>query len=321
MTMSITNFLSIDVEDYFHVSAFETITPPGSWDVCEFRVDRNTEKILRILEEHEVKATFYVLGWVARRFPELVRAIARQGHEVASHGYGHRRVTTQSRAEFRDDIRQSKGLLEDLTGLPVWGYRAPSYSIGLDSLWAFDELKAAGYRYDSSVFPIRHDFYGIPDWPRFPFCVWRRGDADWEPGAGDGIASRFLEIPITTLSLAGRNIPIAGGGYFRLFPYALTRWGLRRINQGEQRPFVFYLHPWELDPEQPRMVGAGFKSRLRHYLNLEKTEGRFRNLLRDFSFAPIQAAQAGGLFQEDLGDRPSPVISRPVPAFAKGNPG
>ncbi|MHB8711789.1 MAG: XrtA system polysaccharide deacetylase [Trichloromonadaceae bacterium] len=286
--MKPTNYLSIDVEDYFQVSAFEAVSPPESWQRCELRVEGNTDKVLGILQEHQVKATFFVLGWVARRCPELVKTIAAQGHEVASHGYGHQRVNTRSREHFRDDVRNSKALLEDLTGQPVLGYRAPSYSIGLQTLWAYDELLAAGYQYDSSVFPIKHDFYGIPDWPRFPFCLLRQGDGDWRPGEGQGGQESLFEIPVTTLQLAGRNLPIAGGGYFRLFPYAFTRWGLGRINRLEQRPFVFYFHPWELDPGQPRMVGAGLKSRLRHYLNLGKTEGRLRRLLGDFEFVPMR---------------------------------
>lgn len=287
--MSQTNYLSIDVEDYFQVSAFERISPPERWSSCEFRVDRNTDKVLGLLDEVGVKATFFVLGWVARRFPELIKAIAARGHEVASHGYGHQRVNTRSREHFREDIRASKALLEDLSGQTVLGYRAPSYSIGLDTLWAYDELMAADYRYDSSVFPVNHDFYGIPDWPRFPFCVLRRSDGDWRPTTGFGAQETFMEIPVTTLRLGGKNLPIAGGGYFRLLPYAFTRWGLRRINRQEARPFVFYLHPWELDPEQPRMQGASWKSRTRHYLNLHRTEGRFRQLLRDFRYAPLSS--------------------------------
>jgi polysaccharide deacetylase family protein (PEP-CTERM system associated) len=313
--MAPANLLTIDVEDYFHVSAFEAVSPPETWDGRESRVDRNTEKVLAILAESDVRATFFVLGWVARRFPELVKKIARHGHEIASHGYSHRRVTNQSRAEFRDDIRQSKALLEDLTARNVLGYRAPSYSIGPNSLWAYDELMEAGYLYDSSVFPVKHDFYGIPDWPRFPFWVIRGDQGQWAPYDGRAKtpagepACRMLEIPITTLNLCGRNLPIAGGGYFRLFPYGVTRWGLRRINRQEGRPFVFYLHPWELDPEQPRMVGASRKSRLRHYLNLEKTEGRFRSLLRDFAFAPVSESLVG------TGEALSFVTSlTPVPA-------
>lgn len=326
--MTITNLLTIDVEDYFHVSAFEAVSPPETWERCEFRVDRNTEKVLAILAEYDVRATFFVLGWVARRFPDLVKRIARGGHEIASHGFGHRRVSTQSRAEFRDDIRQSKALLEDLTARAVVGYRAPSYSIGMNSLWAYDELLAAGYLYDSSVFPVKHDFYGIPDWPRFPFYVIRGDRGEWAPEASRAetatrkSACRMLEIPITTLNLFDRNLPIAGGGYFRLFPYGVTRWGLRRINRQEGRPFVFYLHPWELDPEQPRMVGASRKSRLRHYLNLEKTEGRFRKLVNDFSFCPIQSALDSLLMDEELGSKAKTVVrGRPAPAVAEGHPG
>jgi len=287
--MTITNYLSIDVEDYFQVSAFEGISPPETWKSREHRVDRNTEKLLGILEGFDVKATFFVLGWVAQHFPDLVRRISGQGHEVASHGFGHRRVTTQSRQEFRNDIRRSKGLLEDLTGRQVFGYRAPSYSIGLETLWAFDELYDAGFHYDSSVFPVRHDFYGIHDWPRFPFKVVRMDGGAWGPvvAMDDHVSTAMLEVPIATLRLGGRNMPIAGGGYFRFFPYAFTRWGLRQINLKENNPFVFYLHPWEVDPEQPRLVGAGLKSRFRHYINLGKTEDRFRSLLQDFSFAPI----------------------------------
>jgi polysaccharide deacetylase family protein (PEP-CTERM system associated) len=299
------NLLTIDVEDYFHVSAFEAVSPPSMWESCEFRVDRNTVKVLAILAESEVKATFFVLGWVAIRFPELVRRIAAEGHEIASHGYGHRRVGTQSRAEFREDVYSSKTLLEDLSGQEILGYRAPSYSIGLNSLWAYDELMEAGYLYDSSVFPVSHDFYGIPDWPRFPFCVVRGGEGQWAPDESGaeaplpGSGCRMLEIPITTLNLCGRNLPIAGGGYFRLFPYEVTRWGLRRINCHEGLPFVFYIHPWELDPEQPRMAGASWKSRMRHYLNLGQTEGRFRKLLEDFSFVPVRKSLAEA---EDRGE-------------------
>ncbi len=289
----ITNMLSIDVEDYFQVSAFEQISPPESWGQRELRVEANTERILLLFDEFGVKATFFTLGWVAQRCPGLVRRIADAGHEIASHGYGHRRVYLQSRQVFRDDIRRSKAVLEDCSGTAVLGYRAPSFSIGLNSLWAFDELMAAGYDYDSSVCPVKHDFYGIPHWPRFPFCVSRQGDGDWLPGLGEGQCHHFWEVPVSTLHLAGRNIPIAGGGYFRLYPYRFSRWGLRRINEQEVKPFLFYLHPWELDPNQPRILGAGMKSRVRHYLNLHKTESRLRRLLGDFLFGTIREFQSG----------------------------
>jgi polysaccharide deacetylase family protein (PEP-CTERM system associated) len=252
-----------------------------------------------------VTATFFVLGWIAERLPGLVEKIAVAGHEVASHGWWHQRVCTQDRDEFREDIRDSKALLEDLTGAQVLGYRAPSFSIAQTSLWAFDELHEAGYRYDSSVFPIRHDLYGMPFWPRFPFYIERlegEGKGNWVPVEGSvasdvsrvriegapGSRPHLLEVPITTLEVLGKNVPIAGGGYFRLFPYALTRWGLRRINRVENQPFAFYLHPWEIDPDQPRIEGIGLKSRFRHYLNLAKTESRFKRLLTDFRFASIR---------------------------------
>lgn len=287
--MPISNFLSIDVEDYFQVSAFEKVSPPESWDGCDLRVAANAERILALLDEAGVKATFFVLGWVAERCPELVRRIAVAGHEIASHGHGHRRVGTLSRAEFRDDIRRAKDCLEDLSGQQVFGYRAPSYSISRRTPWAFDELLEAGYRYDSSIFPMRHDFYGMADWPRFVGYAVRDDSGQWRPGEAVAGEAAILELPISTVRLAGKNLPIAGGGYFRLLPYALTRWGLRRINVVEGRPFVFYLHPWEFDPAQPRFQGAGWKSNFRHYLNLDKTEGRFRRLLRDFRFGTIRA--------------------------------
>lgn len=295
------NALTIDVEDFFHVSAFEDCISPAEWDDCPLRVADNTLRILDLLDEFDVKATFFVLGWVAERKPGLVREIASRGHEVASHGYGHRRLCNQTQSEFRDDIRRSKGILEELTGGEIQGYRAPSYSLSRKCLWAYDELIEAGYRYDSSVFPISHDLYGIPDWPRHLFTVRRQIDGCWMPAepfhcplssercslsCANG-CQRMTEIPITTLFVGGKNIPIAGGGYFRLFPYAFTRWGLRRINRREGKPFVFYLHPWEIDPQQPRMPGAGWKSRVRHYLNLTRTEDRFRCLLNHFSFGTL----------------------------------
>jgi len=285
--MTSTNYLSIDVEDYFQVSAFEKVIPPESWPQLECRVEANTLRILDILDEFDVHATFFVLGWVAREVPGLVRAIVERGHELASHGFYHRRVNTQDRQAFSADIRASKELLENQGGVPVLGYRAPSYSISKQTLWAFDELLEAGYVYDSSVFPIRHDFYGIADWPRFPFRLQRLEAGQWQPLADAESTGELWEVPITTLRLAGRNLPMAGGGYFRLMPYAVSKWACRRIQRVEKRSFLFYLHPWEIDPDQPRISGAGWKSRFRHYLNLGLTETRLRMLLRDFRFAPI----------------------------------
>ncbi|WP_305043161.1 XrtA system polysaccharide deacetylase [Geoalkalibacter sp.] len=284
------NALTIDVEDYFQVSAFEGISPVDTWDARELRVERNTDQVLEILRAAgDVRATFFILGWVAERCPGLVRRIAAAGHEIASHGFGHQRICFLDAAGFRDDIRRSKGLLEDLCGRPVHGYRAPSYSISERTPWAFDELHDAGYLYDSSICPVRHDFYGMPHWPRFSCMAVKGTDGAWCPLPHTQRETPALHsIPVSTVRLGGRNIPIAGGGYFRLFPYAVTRWGLSGINDKEQRPFVFYLHPWEIDPEQPRMNGAGWKSRFRHYLNLDKTEKRFARLLQDFRFAPIR---------------------------------
>jgi len=283
------NALTIDVEDYFQVSAFEKVSPVSEWDTFPLRVERNTERILRLLEERDLKATFFILGWVAERCPELIKKIARSGHEIASHGYGHRRIGQLSRFQFKDDIRKSKTILEDLSGREVIGYRAPSYSISQKTNWAFEELHAAGYRYDSSVFPIKHDFYGMSDWPRFPFYIANPDATMWLPENefSENVA-RLFEIPISTLQIKGKNFPIAGGGYFRLFPYALTRWGLRRVNRVEAKPFIFYLHPWEFDPEQPRFSSASLKSRFRHYINLSRTESRFCRLLAEFRFGPLR---------------------------------
>ncbi len=313
----ITNMLSIDVEDYFQVSAFEKVSPPETWGKRELRVEKNTEKVLGILDQANVKATFFILGWVAGRCPALVKRIAALGHEVASHGYGHQRVANQAREEFRRDVRSSKAILEDLSGQQVLGYRAPSYSITRQTFWAFDELHEAGYLYDSSIFPIRHDYYGIPDWPRFPGYAVRVGEGEWQTvDTCHGTDPVLLEVPITTLSLAGKNLPIAGGGYFRLFPYMFTRWGLRRINRREGKPFVFYLHPWEFDPEQPRMAGAGRKSRFRHYLNIGKTESRFKMLLQDFRFCSIGAGLNSKtkrtLIKSDDADHPRTALNSPL---------
>lgn len=283
----ISNFLTIDVEDYFHVSAFEAVSPVESWEARECRVERNTDLILSILDEYSVKATFFILGWVAGRFPQLSRRISALGHEVASHGYLHQRVTMQDRVSYREDVRRSKSLLEDQVGSAVLGYRAPSYSITRETDWAFDELLEAGYQYDSSIFPMKHDFYGIPDWPRFPGYAVKKNNRWVASELPVKESDSMRELPITTLRLGRRNLPIAGGGYFRLLPYVVTRWGLQRVNLCDQQPFVFYLHPWEFDPLQPRMKNINSKSRFRHYLNLRKTESRFRNLLRDFRFTSI----------------------------------
>ena len=261
------NAMTVDVEDYFQVSAFEEHVTRQQWQTLPRRVADNTRRILDLFAQHDVRATFFTLGWVAEQFPDLVRQVAAAGHEVASHGWQHTRVNTQTPAQFREDIVRTRTLLQDLSGQPVYGYRAASYSIGREQAWAWDELAEAGYRYSSSIVPIRHDLYGIPDAPRFAF---------------DTADGRLLEIPVTTVPVAGRNINCGGGGWFRLFPYAFSRWALRRVNRREGRSGIFYFHPWEIDPDQPRPDGLGAKTRFRHYLNLSRTYGRLQNLLRDF---------------------------------------
>jgi polysaccharide deacetylase family protein (PEP-CTERM system associated) len=269
------NAMTIDVEDYFHVSVFDGILPRRAWDTLESRVCANTNRLLDIFDEHGVRGTFFVLGWVAERFPELVRTIAAQGHEIASHGYGHRLVYDQTRSAFRDDVRKAKNMLEDAGGRRVRGYRAPSYSITPRSLWALDVLLEEGYEYDSSIFPIRHDRYGIPVSHRQPYVI-------------DRSMGRLIEVPGSTTSIGPINLPVAGGGYFRILPYAWTRWGIARLNRVERRAAVFYLHPWEIDPAQPRLR-AGWLGMFRHYRNLEQTEARLRRLLSEFRFDTMEA--------------------------------
>jgi polysaccharide deacetylase family protein (PEP-CTERM system associated) len=268
------NAMTVDVEDYFHVSVFDGVIPRHRWEHLPSRVCRNTERLLEMLASARVLGTFFVLGWVAERFPRLVRQIADEGHEIASHGYAHRLVYDQTPAAFREDVRRAKALLEDASGAHVAGYRAPSYSITPRSLWALDVLVEEGYTYDASIFPIRHDRYGIPVSARYPYAVERtRGT--------------LVEVPASTVRVGPSNLPIGGGGYFRILPYCWTRWGIARVNENERRPAVFYLHPWEIDPDQPRL-SAGLLSRFRHYRNLALTERRFRQLLADFAFAPVR---------------------------------
>jgi polysaccharide deacetylase family protein (PEP-CTERM system associated) len=264
--VNITNALTIDVEDYFQVSAFAPYIARADWDSRECRVERNVQRILALLAEHETHATFFTLGWIAERYPQLVRDIVAQGHELASHGYGHQRASELQPADFDADIGRAKALLEDIGGVEVRGYRAPSFSIGKSNPWAFDSLQRAGYRYSSSVYPIRHDHYGMPDAPRFAYA------------ARDGL----IEVPVTTLRLASQNIPSSGGGYFRLLPYSISRMLIRAVNRRDGQAAVFYFHPWEIDPQQPRVPGIDAKTRFRHYLNLGRMERRLQRLLTDF---------------------------------------
>jgi polysaccharide deacetylase family protein (PEP-CTERM system associated) len=289
----VVNAMTVDVEDYFQVSAFDSVVPLDSWDRFERRVAANTDRLLRIFAEFDVRATFFVLGWVAEREPGLVRRIAAAGHEIASHGYGHRLVYGQTTSAFREDVRRSRGLLQSLTGQQVLGYRAPSFSITNRSLWALDILIEEGFAYDASIFPILHDRYGIPSAPRHPFWVMAGAatnglDAAVRRFGGSPVAGAcLLELPGSTVRLAGANLPIGGGGYFRLLPYGWTRWGTARVNRVEGRPVMFYLHPWEVDPGQPRLP-ASVLGRLRHYRNLAQTEPRLRRLLGEFRFGPIE---------------------------------
>ncbi|MGH8672378.1 MAG: XrtA system polysaccharide deacetylase [Burkholderiales bacterium] len=264
----INNAMTVDVEDYFQVSALAPYIPRESWDAQPCRIERNIDRILALFDQQGVKATFFTLGWLAERYPQMVRRLVADGHELASHGYAHRRVTDQTPAEFRDDITTAKHILEDISGVQVQGYRAPSFSICEKNLWAMDVLGEAGYSYSSSIYPVRHDHYGMPDAPRFAF----------RPCGSNGV----LELPATTLAFFGRNLPAAGGGYFRLIPYALSRLLMRQVNDKDAQPCIFYFHPWEIDPGQPRQRRIGLKARFRHYVNLETMEHKLAALLKDF---------------------------------------
>ena len=263
------NALTVDVEEYFQVAAFERTISRTSWDRAESRVEFNTGRVLDLFGAQGVRGTFFVLGWIAERHPGLVHRIVKDGHELASHGYDHTRVHNFTPEQFRADVVRTKAILEDIGGVQVRGYRAPSYSINAKNLWAIDVLQETGHVYSSSIYPIRHDLYGMPDAPRFPFRF--RPDS-------------ILEIPVTTVRMGGRNYPCGGGGYFRLLPYALFRGMLRRVNDTDGQPGLFYFHPWEVDPGQPRVEGAPLKSRFRHYLNLDSMSARLERLLGDFSW-------------------------------------
>lgn len=267
----VVNALSVDVEDYFQVSALAPHIHRSQWDSLPCRVERNLDIILGMLADYEARATFFTLGWIAERYPQVARRIVAEGHELASHGYAHHRAHEQEPSAFLADIRLAKAVLEDIGGVQVTGYRAPSFSVGERNPWALDCIGEAGYRYSSSIYPISHDHYGMPNAPRFAH----------EARAG------LLELPISTVRLMSRNWPAGGGGYFRLMPYALSRWCIRRINEVERQSAIFYFHPWEIDHEQPRVSGVPPKTRFRHYVNLRRTEGRLRNLLRDFEWDRI----------------------------------
>jgi polysaccharide deacetylase family protein (PEP-CTERM system associated) len=269
------NALSVDVEDWFHVGAFERTVGRDGWDALTHRVERNTDEVLALFAEAGVSATFFTLGWVAERYPALMRRIVEAGHEIASHGYDHARVFSMTPEAFRADLRRSRALLEDASGERVVGYRAPSFSIDHRTPWAHQVLAEEEYLYSSSVAPIRHDHYGWPESPRFA----------WKPVEGAGL----LELPVTTAELGGRRLAAGGGGFFRLLPYGFSRWAIRQVNGREGRPAIIYFHPWEIDPDQPRVQGAPLRSRLRHYTNLSAMAPKLRRLTRDFSWTRIDA--------------------------------
>ncbi len=271
----IVNAFSIDVEDYFQVEAFKSVVPRADWDNRPSRVTANTDRLLELLDSADTRVTFFILGWVAERFPGLVRRIAAGGHEIASHGYAHERVHEQTPGEFRADIRRAKMLLEDIGGCRVRGFRAPTFSIGRSNWWAYPVLAEEGYAYSSSIYPISHDLYGLADAPRGPF----RPMSDHS----------FLEIPIATVRLLNKNRPCGGGGYFRLLPYGMSRWCIKRVNEVDRMSCVFYCHPWEIDVGQPRIADAPVKSRFRHYLNIGVMAPRIARLLQDFAWSRIDA--------------------------------
>ena len=273
---AIVNAMTVDVEDYFHVSAFDGVVSRAGWDGFDSRVTRNTDRLLELFDRAGVRSTFFVLGWVADRFPSLVRRIADQGHEIASHGYHHQLLYMLTPSQFREDVRSAKRAIENASGQIVRGYRAPSYSVIESSMWAIDVLIEEGHEYDSSIFPIHHDRYGIPCSPRHAYQIRRASGS-------------LLEVPGSTVRLGGVNWPIAGGGYFRQLPYAWTKWGIDRVNRLERKPVVFYTHPWEIDPGQPR-IRVGATTRVRHYRGLDRTSDRLGRLLEDFRFDSIAAA-------------------------------
>jgi len=309
----ICNALTIDVEDYFQVYAFSKVVRYEDWEKYECRIEQNTNRILELLDSNGAqkkdtkfnnalshgspRATFFILGWIAKRFPALIRRIGDLGHEIACHGYAHKPIYHQSKKEFREDVKKAKAILEDITGDEVIGYRAPMYSVTNRSRWALEILIEEGFQYDSSIFPIRHDVYGFRSAPRFLCTIHLNGSfhndfqmLELESNSKIDFQNVkcIVEFPPSTIRMCGQNIPISGGGYFRLFPYWFTKRALISINHDEKKPFIFYLHPWEFDCDQPRIRGAGLKSYFRHYNNLNKTESRFKRLLEDFRFSSIK---------------------------------
>jgi polysaccharide deacetylase family protein (PEP-CTERM system associated) len=301
--MTKTNIMTVDVEDYFHVSAFASVIRREDWDGMACRVERNTRALLDLFSANDVRCTFFVLGWVAERYPQLVREIADRGHEVACHGMTHELVYRQTPAVFEEETRRSQSILEDAAQTAVLGYRAASYSITRQSLWALDILADLGFRYDSSIFPVRHDRYGIPGSPRHPHRMTLEG------------GKQLVEFPLTTYKVGRFDIPVAGGGYFRLFPYAFTRHALREVNRRDDMPFIFYLHPWEIDPDQPR-IDASALSRFRHYNNLNRCMARLEALVKDFRFDTAQSVLNGMGLLDSAAKQPSGIPASPAAVTA-----
>lgn len=272
------NALTVDVEDWFQVGAFETVIPRENWNTLECRVQRNTDAVLKLFSDADIKATFFVLGWVGERCPALMKRIAEAGHEVASHGYAHDRIFRFTPQQFADDISKSRKILEDATGQAVTGYRAPSFSIDQRTPWAHEILAEQGFAYSSSVAPVQHDHYGWAEAPRFAF----------RPVSG----STFLELPVTTVELGSKRLAAGGGGFFRILPYAFSQWAIGKVNDHDDRPAIIYFHPWEIDPGQPRVTNAPLKSKLRHYTRLNHMEGKLRRLATDFAWGRLDAVAA-----------------------------
>ncbi len=277
MSNIVKHAMTVDVEDYFQVSAFEDVVSPNDWGKLQLRVEQNTYRLLELFEQHNVKSTFFTLGWVAQRCPNLIKAIVEQGHELASHGYSHQRATLMTPEQFREDVSKSKQLLEESAGQAIIGYRAPSFSFNDSNTWVFQELVDLGFEYSSSTFPIEHDLYGVPNWPRFKYQ------------RPEGI----IEIPVPTVRKGDKNTGIGGGGYFRLYPYWLSKRRIENYLKSEQQPYSFYFHPWEIDPKQPRVAGASMKSKLRHYVNLAKMEDKVGRLLDDYQWSTMKDVYLG----------------------------
>jgi polysaccharide deacetylase family protein (PEP-CTERM system associated) len=272
---AVTHAMTVDVEDYYHVAAFAKVIKPSEWNNWPSRVEQNTERLLQLFDDHNIKITFFILGWVAEKYPELVKTIRQQGHEIASHGFSHQLIYTQTPDIFRAETAKSKQILEDLAQTPITGYRAASYSITRKSLWALDILAELGFTWDSSIFPTRHDNYGIPGSPEEPYRIITTNGTE------------LLEFPLTTANVMGQSIPAAGGGYFRQYPYALSKWLFERASLNQTKPQIFYLHPWEIDPEQPRVPNASWFSNFRHYTNLKHCLPRLERMISDFHFGTM----------------------------------